>query len=146
LWSTYDWRFLVVFGLQYFNAGLHLAFNIAYQYMYKEHYNVSPDASQIYQAIILSPWVLKLLYGAICDTIPIFGTRKRWWMILMGLLQFSSLFAASAYDIEDVELMTTLLFISTLAGAFMDVIVDALMVMQAKRDPAHGSQDLVAFQ
>jgi hypothetical protein len=28
--KTYDTRFLVVNGLQYFNAGLHLAFNIAY--------------------------------------------------------------------------------------------------------------------
>lgn len=33
-----------------------------------------------------------------------------------------------------------------MAGAFMDVIVDGLMVMQAKRDPVFGTQDLVAYQ
>ena len=33
--KTYDGRFLFVFGLQYFNAGLNLAFNIAFQYTYK---------------------------------------------------------------------------------------------------------------
>jgi len=28
--KTYDNRFLIVYGLQYFNAGLNLAFNIAF--------------------------------------------------------------------------------------------------------------------
>ena len=45
---NYDSRFLIVFGMQNFNAGLHLAFNIAYQYMYKEHFKVSPAESQMY--------------------------------------------------------------------------------------------------
>lgn len=94
----------------------------------------------------MTPWVLKLVYGAICDTIPIFGTRKSWWMIIMGLVQFTSLFFASSKGIENVEFMTFLLFISTVANAFMDVIVDALMVMQAKRDPNTGTQNLVSFQ
>ena len=48
LCRIYDWRFLFVFGLQYFNAGLHLAFFIAYQYMYKTHYKVSPGESNLY--------------------------------------------------------------------------------------------------
>ena len=29
-----------------------------------------------------------------------------------------------------------------ISGAFMDVIVDALMVMQARKDPEKGSQEL----
>lgn len=116
-------------GVQYFNAGLHLAFFIAYQYMYKDHYKVSPGESNVYQAIIMLPWIFKLVYGAICDTVSLFGTRKRWWMILMGLIQFSSLIVASDRGIEHVQTMTMLLTISTFAAAFMDVIVDALMVM-----------------
>jgi hypothetical protein len=129
IWETYDNNFLIVFGLQYINAGLHLAFLIAYQYMYKSFYNVSPGDSQIYQAIILLPWVFKLIYGAMIDTVTIFGTRKRWWMIIMGLVQFFSLYAAAFFKIESVNVMTVLLTISTLAAAFMDVIVDGIMVM-----------------
>jgi len=86
VFKDYDIRFLFVFGVQYFNAGLHLAFFIAYQYMYKNHYKVSPGESNVFQAIIMTPWIFKLVYGAICDTIPIFGTRKSWWMIIMGLI------------------------------------------------------------
>jgi hypothetical protein len=91
------------------------------------------------------PWIFKLFYGAMSDTIPIFGSRKRWWMIIMGLIQFCSLYYAATGKIKDVETMTFYLTFSTLAGAFMDVIVDGLMVMQAKRDPLNGTQDLVTY-
>jgi MFS-type transporter involved in bile tolerance (Atg22 family) len=81
------------------------------------------------------PWVFKLLYGAVCDTIPIRGYRKRYWMIMMGAIQFGALLAASRHERVSLLLMTFLLTVSSFASAFMDVIVDALMVMQAKRDP-----------
>ena len=67
-------------------------------------------------------------------------------MVIMGLVQFGALYKASDKDQVGVEFMTFLLATSSFASAFMDVIVDALMVMQAKRDPESGTQDLVAFQ
>lgn len=32
-----------------------------------------------------------------------------------------------------------------MTGAFMDVIIDALMVQEARKDPKHGSQDLNSY-
>jgi len=113
--------------------------------MYKDHYKVSPGESNVYQAIIMSPWVFKLVYGAICDTVSICGYRKSWWMVIMGLVQFVTLYKASDNGNESVQFMTFLLATSSLSSAFMDVIVDALMVMQAKRDPDNGTQNLVSF-
>lgn len=60
-------------------------------------------------------------------------------MVIMGLVQFTTLYKASDNGDESVQFMTFLLAASTFAAAFMDVIVDALMVMQAKRDPETGT-------
>ncbi len=38
--------------------------------------------------------------------------------------------------------ITALLFINALTGAFIDVVVDALMVIQSRRDLERGSEDL----
>ena len=41
--------------------------------------------------------------------------------------------------------MVVIMTMNSIAGAFMDVIVDALSVMQAKRDPKMGTQELQSF-
>ena len=46
----------------------------------------------------------------------------------MGLLQFFSLFTVFASEIKDEIALTLLLFLAALSGAYLDVLVDALMV------------------
>jgi len=46
------------------------------------------------------------------------------------------------FKITNVNLATFLLITANTAGAFMDTIVDALMVIQARRDPVYGSKEL----
>jgi hypothetical protein len=41
--------------------------------------------------------------------------------------------------------MALLLALMSLSGAFIDVVIDAMMVIQAKKYPETGSQDLLAF-
>jgi hypothetical protein len=38
--------------------------------------------------------------------------------------------------------VVALLFVSNIAGAFMDVVCDAFMVIEAKKDPKNGSSEL----
>ena len=45
-------------------------------------------------------------------------------------------------DAKQLKLDLVLLTGAMISGAFMDVIVDALMVMQARKDPEKGSQEL----
>ena len=55
-------------------------------------------------------------------------------MIILGLQQA-----------ENESLATWMLFLSNLSIAFSDVIVDSLMVIQARRYPEDGSEDLNTF-
>ena len=93
-------------------------------------------------ALIWVPWAIKLLYGITADSIPIFSSRKRNWLILMGLIEVLGLIMSATIHFSDVTYFVVIQMIIATSGAFMDVIADALMVMQAKRDPDQGSQEL----
>ena len=92
--------------------------------------------------IVMMPWSVKILFGIISDTVPLFGSRKKSWLIAMGLLQFVALMICAFAQIKSPYILCVFLCLKEASGAFMDVIVDAMMVIQAKRDPLNGSQEL----
>ena len=73
-------------GLQYFNNGIKSMIVLAYMDLLKSHYNLEPGQTQFYTAIILLPWTPKILYGVFTDTFPLFGSRKRSYLILMSVV------------------------------------------------------------
>jgi MFS-type transporter involved in bile tolerance (Atg22 family) len=91
------------------------------------------------------PKSLAFIYGAFVDTISLGGMRKRYWMVLAGLCQFILLFFTSMVVPDDYHTTTVLLACSNIALSFMDVVSNGLMVMQAKRKPYVGAQDLQSF-
>ena len=60
----------------------------------------------------------------------------------MGILQFTFFIIAALVDVKSKYVLSILLMMTQLAGAFMDTVVDAMMVIQAKRDAENGSQFL----
>lgn len=91
------------------------------------------------------PWTFKLIYGIIADNIPIYGSRRRSYVILSGLLQFATLMMLCLRVADDEITITAMLFISSLSTAFTDVVIDACMVAQSRKDPKHGSEDLQSY-
>ena len=79
-------------------------------------------------------WTPKLFYGIVSDTFPIFGTRKKSYLALMGMLQFITAWIIAMCTIKSAYTVAALGFLMNLASAFMDVVVDGLMVMQARKD------------
>ena len=86
LWDTYDKTFLLTLGLQYFNNGFNIIIVLGYMYRFKNFYHLEPAQTSQYTALISLPWSLKLFYGLFTDTFPLFGSRKRNYMILMGIV------------------------------------------------------------
>lgn len=103
---------------------------------------LEPAQLTSYVAIIWLPWGVKFVYGVIADSIPILGSRKKSWLVLMGFIQVISLALCAGVHFTEIKWFVFLQIVTSTSGAFMDVIADALMVMQAKRDPEQGSQDL----
>ena len=129
MWNRYDRTFLVTYSIQSFNGGLKFLFMLSYQDLFKNFYKLEPTHTQLLSTLIFVPWVLKLLYGIVADTVPIFGSRKKSWLVIMGLLQFISLTLVSYLTIPVAEYAALLLATMSFSGAFIDVIMDALMVI-----------------
>lgn len=84
---------------------------------------------QIYMSIIHIPWSFKILYGLISDNVPLCGTRRKSWLIIMGLVQFFSLMSLFIFEFDDPLVVAILLAIASMSEAFVNVVSDAIMVI-----------------
>lgn len=67
------------------------------------------------------PWLVKPLYGFISDTIPLFGYRRRSYLVISGLLgAFSWSLMATVVDSKYSAALCILL--ASLSVAFSDVV------------------------
>ena len=106
---------------------------------------LEPSQTQFYITLVWLPWSIKIVYGVVADSFAPCGSRKKSWMVIWGFVQTITLGFAAMLEIDSVRVFITLIVLNSVAGCFMDVIIDSLMVMQARRDPKQGSQELQAI-
>ena len=92
------------------------------------------------------PWLVKPLWGFLSDSVPLFGSRRRSYLVLCGCLGaagWSALAAPGAVASPGAALAA--LMATSLATAASDVVVDSLVVERARGeapDKAGGLQSL----
>lgn len=99
--------------------------------------NRGHDAGEIavFSALLGLPWAIKPLYGVLTDFVPLFGMRRRSYLLLAtGATTFGlfALFAAFTPQISRTSLLLALL-IPQVGIAVTDVVIDALMVEQGQK-------------
>jgi predicted MFS family arabinose efflux permease len=77
--------------------------------------------------------------------VPILGTKRKSYVVLMGYVEFFSLISIYLFEIKHGLSVAMLLGVTSLCLAFINVVVDAIMCIQARKDPEHGSQDLMSI-
>ena len=97
--------------------------------LYKDQYNLDPSEVQRWMSFITFPWTIKILYGIISDNLVIFGSRKRSYIIIGGAIQFTSLQIMFWFNINNISFASALFMFVNFSSAFMDVIVDSMMVI-----------------
>ncbi len=121
----------IVFASVYFFSmnGLGALPGLAINFLLKDRAGLTPTQLAYFQAVTLIAWVVKPLWGMISDLFPIFGSRRKSYLIL------TSLCAAVGWLIlaflPDPAVAAPLLLLMTLiymAYAFQDVVSDGLMV------------------
>ena len=90
----------------------------------------SPASLAAIMALLAIPWSIKPAFGLLSDFVPLFGSRRRNYLLLAnGMAAMSLLFLALApLSPEYRWLLFALLLPTTVGIALGDVIVDALMV------------------
>ena len=58
--------------------------------MYKDDYNLTPSVMSMSYGFTALPWSLKPIWGFISDSYPLFGYRRKSYLISMALIRFLS--------------------------------------------------------
>jgi MFS family permease len=95
----------------------------------------SPAAIGALMAFLAVPWMIKPAFGLLSDFVPLFGSRRRNYLLMANGGAALSLLLLALVPIApgSLWLLFALLLPTTMASALGDVIVDALMVEKGQR-------------
>jgi folate/biopterin transporter len=117
----------------YFVQGILGLARLAVSFFLKDDLGLSPAEVAALTGITALPWIIKPLFGFISDGLPIFGYRRRPYLILSGLLGCASWWALATL-VHDAFTATVVILLTSLAVAVSDVIVDSLIVERARSE------------
>jgi folate/biopterin transporter len=135
---------LVAILLVYFVQGILGLARLAVSFFLKDELGLSPAQVSALLGIVALPWMIKPLFGFISDGLPIFGYRRRPYLILSGILGMLS-WVALATIVQTPWAATTAIALGSLSVAVSDVIVDSLVVERARTESVSAAGSLQAL-
>lgn len=119
--------------LVYFVQGILGLARLAVSFFLKDELGLTPAEVAALTGIASAPWTVKPLLGFFSDGFPIFGYRRRPYLVLSGLLGAVS-WLVMATVVQTGAAAIAAITLSSLAVAVSDVIVDSLVVERARRE------------
>lgn len=121
----------VAVAMVYFVQGVLGLARLAVSFYLKDDLHLDPAETAVISGFSALPWLIKPLYGFISDSFPLFGYRRRSYLVLSGLLgAFSWSLMATFVDSKYSAAFSILL--GSLSVAFSDVVVDSMVVERAR--------------
>ncbi len=117
--------------LVYFVQGILGLARLAVSFFLKDDLGLTPAEVAALTGIATLPWTVKPLFGLLSDGLPIFGYRRRPYLILSGLLGAGA-WLALATVVHSGWAAIAAITLSSLSVAMGDVIVDSLVVERAR--------------
>jgi folate/biopterin transporter len=124
---------LLAILLVYFVQGILGLARLAVSFFLKDELGLGPAEVSTLIGIAAIPWMVKPLFGFISDGVPLFGYRRRSYLMLAGILGAVS-WVLLATVVHTAWAATLAIALSSLAIAFSDVIVDSLVVERARSE------------
>ncbi|RLN46987.1 hypothetical protein BBJ28_00010042 [Nothophytophthora sp. Chile5] len=120
----------------YFTQGIRSTLcSLGTSYYLNETLALPPAQSEALRATAAIPWIIKPLYGMLSDSVPIWGTRRKSYLLI-----FSAISAAAYFSLSIPGLVTTYesalvaLVVASLGIAFCDVVIDGKVVEAARSE------------
>jgi len=124
---------LLAILLVYFVQGILGLARLAISFFLKDELGLTPAQMSALLGVAAIPWMVKPLFGFLSDGLPIFGYRRRPYLILSGIMG-SLAWVAMATVVHSAWAAGLAIAISSLAIAVSDVIVDSLVVERARTE------------
>ncbi|XP_072956971.1 folate-biopterin transporter 1, chloroplastic [Typha angustifolia] len=118
-------------AIVYFVQGVLGLARLAVSFYLKDNLHLDPAETAVISGVSSLPWLIKPLYGFISDSIPLFGYRRRSYLILSGLLGALS-WSLMATMVDSKYDAAFCIFLGSLSVAFSDVVVDSMVVERAR--------------
>ncbi|MBD2244351.1 folate/biopterin family MFS transporter [Nostoc sp. FACHB-888] len=115
----------------YFVQGILGLSRLAVSFFLKDELLLSPVEVSALLGIVFLPWMIKPVFGFISDGLPIFGYRRRPYLILSGILGTAS-WVSLATIVHSSWAATLAIALGSLSVAMSDVIVDSLVVERVR--------------
>ncbi|XP_042509105.1 folate-biopterin transporter 1, chloroplastic-like isoform X2 [Macadamia integrifolia] len=121
----------IAVAMVYFVQGVLGLSKLAVNFYLKDDLHLDPAETAVISGFSALPWLIKPLYGFISDSFPLFGYRRRSYLVLSGLLgalswSLMATFVDSKYD------AAFCILLGSLSVAFSDVVVDSMVVERAR--------------
>ncbi len=131
-----------VVGTPYFVQGSKDLTEIPILFFIKTNLGMGDAGGQLFDSLKGIGWMIKPLWGAISDRVQIFGYHRKAWYVLMACLGVLFWATAAVMSSAGVQLPIAYLLIFNLVFgtyAFVDVVCDAIMVVEGRRLKRIGS-------
>ncbi|MDH6060962.1 folate/biopterin family MFS transporter [Chrysosporum bergii ANA360D] len=122
---------LVAIVTVYFVKGILGLARLSISFFLKDELLLSPAEVSTLFGIATLPWIIKPVFGFISDGLPIFGYRRRPYLIISGILGAIS-WISLATIVHSGWSATLAIALGCLSVAASDVIVDSLVVERAR--------------
>ncbi|KVI01659.1 hypothetical protein Ccrd_020063 [Cynara cardunculus var. scolymus] len=121
----------IAVAMVYFVQGVLGLARLAVSFYLKDDLHLDPAETAVITGFSALPWLIKPLYGFISDSVPLFGYRRRSYLVLSGLLGALS-WSLMASFVNDKYGACFCILLGSLSVAFSDVVVDSMVVERAR--------------
>lgn len=121
----------VAVSMVYFVQGVLGLARLAVSFYLKDDLHLDPAETAVITGFSALPWLIKPLYGFISDSVPLFGYRRRSYLVLSGLLGALS-WSLMATFVDSKYSAASCILLGSLSVAFSDVVVDSMVVERAR--------------
>ncbi|XP_021895838.1 folate-biopterin transporter 1, chloroplastic [Carica papaya] len=121
----------VAVAMVYFVQGVLGLSRLAVSFYLKDDLHLDPAETAVISGFSALPWLVKPLYGFISDSVPLFGYRRRSYLVLSGLLGALS-WSLMATFVDSKYGAAFCILLGSLSVAFSDVVVDSMVVERAR--------------
>ncbi|KAE8696317.1 Folate-biopterin transporter 1 [Hibiscus syriacus] len=131
----------VAVAMVYFVQGVLGLSRLAVSFYVKDDLHLDPAETAVLTGFSSLPWLVKPLYGFISDSFPLFGYRRRSYLVLSGLFGALS-WSLMATLVDSKYGAAACIFLGSLSVAFSDVVVDSMVVERARGESQSRSGSL----
>ncbi|RVX22083.1 Folate-biopterin transporter 1, chloroplastic [Vitis vinifera] len=111
----------VAVAMVYFVQGVLGLSRLAVSFYLKDDLHLDPAETAVISGFSALPWLVKPLYGFISDSLPLFGYRRRSYLVLSGLLGALS-WSLMATFVDSKYGAAFCILLGSLSVAFSDVV------------------------